>query len=140
MESKFPLHEHTPSIYADRPRYTSLIRWPNLTADENPLRQLKYTHEMMQSFRMLKAYLRNKFALLNTGFPAGKFNTCMNCWVGQMYRYSEQMKEDTQEFLMFLNAHDLMYSIEVYGKFCVTCQGPMPLGKNRDTDTANGAL
>jgi len=64
----------------------------------------------------------------------------MNCWVGQMYRYSEQMKEDTQEFLMFLNAHDLMYSIEVYGKFCVTCQAPMPLGKNSDTDTANRAL
>jgi len=71
MESKFPLHEHTPCSYADRPRYTSLIKWPNLTADENPVRQLKYTHEMMQSFRMLKAYLRNKFTLLNTGFPTG---------------------------------------------------------------------
>ena len=93
--SVFPLHEHVPFFRPNKPRNKSLIQWPALTAEENPVRQLRYTHEMFQSFTMLKSYIRNKFDLLNTNFPLGQYNRCMNCWVIEMYPYEPLMKEET---------------------------------------------
>ena len=128
-----PTSEHEARLFdLEKDLGPTLLKYPDISTCENPIREIKISHEMLSSFICFRDLTVKDFLKLNSTFPKSNFDRCIDCWLDKMYPDNQEkvLRNNIHQILVFVRADTLMYNKSSADWKCVSCKGSSPFRRN----------
>jgi hypothetical protein len=103
-----------------------------VTPSDNPLRELNIPEQLVVSYKHFRNHVTDVLQHVNQDFPKMQFEKCLNCWLSAGFcPLNDRERVFNLQFLLFIRAHETMYTDSEVKSSCVKCGGPIPLGKTK---------